>query len=80
MTTPIPPLGRLRDTKSAAAYLDTSPGNLKLSRHTGLLWGLPAPKHIKTPGGLVRYDVRDLDDFVEGLSKFRNTAEVNVSA
>lgn len=70
---------RLRGTQATSDYLGTTPGTLRQSRHTGLLWGAPAPAFRKTPGGKCLYDQDELDNFIERLPTYRNLAEVAIA-
>lgn len=63
-------------TKQAAEYLNTTPGMLRLSRHTGELWGRPAPRFVKPGPRKVSYLKADLDSWLDELPRFRSTADV----
>jgi len=54
----------LLSTKDAAPYTGTSADALKISRSTGLLFGLPAPKYIKI-GRTVRYKKSTLQAWLD---------------
>ena len=59
----------------AAQYLGVSPTHLRRARHTGELFkGFEAPRYIKL-GHAVRYRKSTLDEWLEALPEFRNTAE-----
>ena len=59
----------------AAKFLGVSPGQLRLSRHTGELFkGVPTPAFLKV-GNAIRYRKRTLETWLADLPEFRNTAE-----
>ena len=59
----------------AARYLAVSPGQLRLSRHTGELFkGVSTPAFLKV-GRAVRYRQSTLERWLADLPEFRNTAE-----
>ena len=59
----------------AARYLGVSPGQLRLSRHTGELFkGVSTPAYLKV-GRAVRYRRRTLERWIADLPEFRSTAE-----
>ena len=55
---------RLLSTKEAAPILGTTPDAFKISRCTGLLFGVPAPKYLKI-GYTVRYKRSTLQAWLE---------------
>jgi len=63
------------DTKNSAKYLATTEGNLRLSRHTGVLFGKPAPPFLDA-GGKKLYRLSVLNDFLGSLKKYKSTAEL----
>ena len=67
----------VKDTNDAALYIGTTSSNLKLSRHTGLLFGRPAPEFLMA-GGKRLYKVSTLNKFVDALESYRTTAEAHV--
>ncbi len=63
----------------AAKYLGVSPGQLRLSRHTGELF-----KHVSTPaylklGYAVRYRKSTLESWLADLPEFQSTADYQSS-
>ena len=59
----------------AAKFLGVSPGQLRLSRHTGELFkGVPTPAFLKM-GHAIRYRMSTLEKYVAALPEFRSTAE-----
>jgi len=59
----------------AAKYLGVSPGQLRLSRHTGELFkGVSTPAYLKV-GHAVRYRKSTLERWLADLPEFRSTAE-----
>ncbi len=66
---------RLLRPDEAAKYLGVSPGQLRLSRHTGELFkGVSTPAYLKV-GRAVRYRRRTLERWIADLPEFRSTAE-----
>lgn len=59
-------LNSLLAEKEAAPILGVKPQTLALSRMTGSLLGVPAPKHIKFARA-VRYRLSDLQDWLDAL-------------
>lgn len=59
---------RLITEKQAAEYLGFRPATFRQSRWAKTLGGQPAPKHIKI-GRAVRYDVAELDAWIERVSR-----------
>ncbi len=53
----------LLKSKQAAEFLGINDDVLRKSRSTGLLFGLPAPSHIKL-GRIVRYEESTLNSWV----------------
>ena len=66
------------DTQRAAEYVGTTPNNLRLSRHTGILFGKPSPEFI-VAGSKRLYRVKVLDHFLNSLETFSTTAEANLA-
>jgi hypothetical protein len=63
------------NNENAATYIGVSPGMLCLSRHTGELFqGIASPRYIKA-GRAIRYLTSDLDDWLNSLPKYGNTAQ-----
>lgn len=64
--------------KQASNYIgiDTQTDALKTSRSTGVLWGVEAPKFIKTGARKVIYLKADLDDFLNQFDRYTNNAQV----
>ena len=61
--------------EEAAKYLGVSPGQLRLSRHTGELFkGVSTPAYLKV-GHAVRYRKTTLEKWLADLPEFRSTAE-----
>lgn len=59
----------------AARYLGVSPGQLRLSRHTGELFkGISTPAYLKV-GHAVRYRKSTLEQWLAELPEFHSTAE-----
>ena len=66
---------RLLRPDEAAKYLGVSPGQLRLSRHTGELFkGVATPAYLKV-GRAVRYRKSTLQRWLADLPEFRSTAE-----
>lgn len=63
----------LGDDFKAAAFLDTTAGNMRQARHTGKLWGVDAPEYVKV-GRTVRYRMGTLAKWIEQLPTQANTA------
>ena len=64
----------LRHTE-AAKYLGVSPGQLRLSRHTGELFkGVSTPAYLKV-GYAVRYRKSTLERWLADLPEFQSTAD-----
>lgn len=63
----------LADDFKAAAFLDTTAGNMRQARHTGKLWGVDAPEYVKV-GRTVRYRMGTLAKWIEQLPTQANTA------
>lgn len=64
----------LLDDKEAAALLKTTSTNMKQSRHSGTLFGRPAPKFIKM-GKKCVYRRSRLLQFIAQFDEFQCTAE-----
>jgi len=63
---------------SASTYLGVSPAQLRLSRHTGELFGgVSAPRFIKLGKRSVRYLATDLEDWLQQHQKYQNTAQLS---
>lgn len=63
----------LGDDPKAAAFLGTTPANLRQARHTGKLWGVDAPEYVKV-GRTVRYRMGTLAEWIAKLPTQSNTA------
>lgn len=50
--------------------------SLRLSRQTGLLWGVAAPKYLKI-GSRVRYRLCDIEDWFNQFEVVGNTSQAN---
>lgn len=59
---------KLLTEKQAAAYTGYKPTTFRQSRWSGQLGGYPAPKAIKI-GRAVRYDLEQLDAWIERIAK-----------
>jgi len=62
----------------ASLYLSINNGKidgLKKARHTGQLWGYPAPKFIKAKRKVL-YRKSELDAFLAQIPTFQNNAQV----
>lgn len=66
----------LLSEKQAALIVGCSPASLKQSRHSGVLFGVPAPPFLKM-GRSARYRVSSLLHFVMQFTEYRNTSEIN---
>lgn len=66
MTTAIP--RKLLTEREAAEYLGYRPSTFRQSRCMGILAGTKPPKHQKL-GRAVRYDIADLDAWIEKVAK-----------
>ncbi len=64
--------------RQASQYIgiETDLDALKASRSTGMLWGVEAPKFIKTGAKKVLYLKTDLDEFLAQFPKQTNNAQV----
>ena len=62
------------DNDDAAGHIGAPPTSLKISRRTGMLWGMPAPE-FKKAGRKVIYLRATLDKWVENLPTYQNTAQ-----
>jgi len=67
------------DTVKAAALLNTTPGALRTSRSTGILFGKPTPKYVKR-GGKVEYISKTLCEFNSQFIEQENTSQNVVAA
>jgi len=65
--------------REATKYIgiDSDSDALKVSRSTGLLWGVEAPKFIKAGSKKVLYRISDLDAFLAQFESYSNNAQVN---
>jgi len=63
------------NTQQAADYLACTINALKISRVTGMLWSNPAPKFIKAGERKILYRRAELDNFLDQLKSYSNTAE-----
>ena len=62
----------------AASLLGVSPGQLRLSRHTGELFkGVPAPKFLKM-GKAIRYPYANLDNWLMSREEFQSNSDVRL--
>lgn len=68
-----PSLPDLLDNNEAAQLLQCSPNYMRLSRHTGLLFGVPAPAFLKM-GRKVRYRRETLLSWLAQFDEKPNTA------
>ncbi len=66
------PESLLQNEHGGAALLGCPPTALRLSRVTGLLWGVPAPKFVKI-GRSVRYRTDTLREWVAQFAEQSNT-------
>ncbi len=66
-------------TNEAAPIIDCAKGSLDVSRCTGTLFGVPAPKYIKR-GGKVRYVYGTLLKFNSQFVEQANTAQNKLAA
>lgn len=64
----------LLNDKSAAPILGIARSTLKQSRHTGILFGRPAPPFTKL-GRSARYKLSALLEFRDQFPEYRNTSE-----
>ncbi|QZI91409.1 DNA-binding protein [Vibrio phage 340E47.2] len=55
--------------KDAGEYVGYSIHSLRLSRKTGLLGGIAAPKHVVLGTRTIRYKKSDLDAWIEQVGK-----------
>ena len=60
----------------AAQIIGAAKSSLKQSRHTGILFGAPAPPFTKL-GRSVRYKLSALLKFREQFPEYQNTAQIN---
>ena len=67
-------LEELLTTTQAARLLGAAPSSLKQSRHTGLLFGKPAPTFIKC-GRSARYKLSVLIKFRDQFPEYNSTSE-----
>jgi len=68
-----PSLPDLLDNNEAAQLLRCSPNSMRLSRHTGQLFGMPAPAFLKM-GRNVRYRRETLLTWLAQFNEKPNTA------
>lgn len=64
----------LLDSNQAALFLGAKSSTLKQSRHTGILFGVPAPAFLKL-GRSTRYRLAALLKFRDQFPEYRNTSE-----
>lgn len=62
--------------KQAAPMVGCSAASLKQSRHTGILFGRPAPPFVKM-GRSARYKISTLLRFVSQFPEYQNTSQIN---
>lgn len=67
-------IDNLLSNKHAAPILGTTPDALKISRCTGLLFGLPAPKYLKI-GRTIRYKKSTLQAWLDQFEEQSNTTQ-----
>lgn len=65
-------------TSGAAEYINSTPGMLRLSRHTGELWGRAAPRFLKAGPRKVLYLRADLDSWLAAMPRYCSTAEATL--
>ena len=71
--------GTLLTNEQAAFYIGVSPGQLRISRHTGEIFkGIPTPSFIKLSRA-VRYKRNALDEWIGGLTEYRSSAHHRAS-
>ena len=66
-------------TRQAAAKLGIQAATLKQSRHTGILFGEPAPTFLKM-GRSTRYKLTSLIEFLNQFPEYRNTSQYGSEA
>ena len=66
---------QLHSNDEAAKILGVAPITMKVSRQTGTLLGIPAPKFLKM-GRLIRYKNYVLWEWVEQFRSFSTTSQV----
>lgn len=69
----------LLTTLEAAPRLGCQPSTLKLSRHSGSLFGVTAPPYVQL-GRAVRYRPADLDEWLKQFHVVMNTAAARQNA
>ena len=67
-------LDSLLSNRDSAPIVGTTPEALKISRHTGLLFGLPAPKYLKI-GRTIRYKKSTLQAWLNQFEEQSSTSE-----
>tara|TARA_R110002049_G_scaffold309283_1_gene520072 strand:+ start:2376 stop:2618 length:243 start_codon:yes stop_codon:yes gene_type:complete len=67
-------LDNLLSNRNAAPIVGTTPDALKISRCTGLLFGLPAPKYLKI-GRTIRYKKSTLQEWLNQFEEQSSTSE-----
>ncbi len=65
------------NTENAAIHIGEPSSSLKISRRTGLLCGHPAPE-FKKSGRKVFYMRKTLENWLDGLPAYKNTAQFQV--
>ena len=60
-------------TSQAALFIGCASSTLKLSRHTGILFGVPSPEYIKR-GRSVVYNKSTLDKWLSQFCEQQNTS------
>lgn len=65
------PSKRLATEREAAQYLGCAPTTLRQSRWSGVLFGNPAPKHLKLGSRSIRYDLTTLDKWLSSITQER---------
>ncbi len=60
----------------AAEILGVAPSTLKQSRHTGQLFGRPAPPFLRC-GRNIRYKFSALASFSDQFAEYQNTSQIN---
>lgn len=63
--------------KEASLMIGAPANSLRISRQTGLLWGVPAPKFIKA-GNRIRYRKADLEAWLNQFQAVGNNAEAKM--
>lgn len=66
---------KLLDSKQASNYLGCGPNSLKVSRSSGILYGVRAPAYLKIGNKSIRYKISTLDEWLEQFTEQNNTAQ-----